>query len=237
MPSLQLKARKRREKPVVVAQPQSAKPRRFPWSTVGLALAPLGFISLLLVVLFSCGKPPESTLLKRVVHAPLVGKPVNPLEPETETHLTLGQLEAKQSLADNEFRLKNYAEAERDYREIGPDSMRKDPIIFRVFICMVLQGNPEEARRFLASFGGSPSSASGANPPRHHVDTRGDCPIGGLAGVLGDGGAGACSGGDLSIRERSAEGRVLDFWVGPRLSPGAVHATLPVGESPFAALT
>ncbi len=154
MPTLQRKVRKRRDQPILVSDSvlAPAPRRRFPWRIVGLALSSLGLAALVLVAVFSLGRAPEDSLYKKVIRPP---KPDRIDQPIERLRLTPEQLDLKLQLADTDFRLKHYAEAERSYREIVESAPVKDPVNFRIAACIALAGRPDEARKFIMGTDGS----------------------------------------------------------------------------------
>ena len=64
--------------------------------------------------------------------------------------LTPAELELKTNLAETEFSLKHFTEAEQGYREILVSTPRKPLAVYHIFTCMLLQGSREEADCYIA---------------------------------------------------------------------------------------
>ncbi|CAN5737109.1 hypothetical protein BH09VER1_BH09VER1_40040 [soil metagenome] len=62
-------------------------------------------------------------------------------------------VQRKVSLAEMEFRAKNYAEAERIFREILPDAARQPLTIYQIYTCLLLQEKRDAAADFLSQTG------------------------------------------------------------------------------------
>lgn len=70
-----------------------------------------------------------------------------------ENVLSADDVERKNSLAEMEFRAKNYAEAERIYREILPATSAQQLAAYHIYVCLLLEDRKDDAKDFLAQVG------------------------------------------------------------------------------------
>lgn len=68
----------------------------------------------------------------------------------TGAGLSADDQQRKESLAEMEFRAKNYTEAERIYREILPNSSSQPLTVYHIYVCLLLQHQPDAAESVLS---------------------------------------------------------------------------------------
>ncbi len=132
-----------------------ARKTKFPWKFLLLPWLALGVVLAGLFAMtnrshgpVTVGKAPELPPEERV--SLTLAPPKSPMRKP----ITIGsaeQIELRHRLAESEFRSKNYAEAERIYRELLPDTRRKPLVNFQIFACLVGQGRKTEAVLYVKS--------------------------------------------------------------------------------------
>ncbi len=123
--------------------------KRFPWYTAWLALGPLLAGSILLGSYLAWSQPQPRTF---ALKAPPIAPPP-PTEPVAESiPMSPLQVELHERMAENSLRMKDYAEAERGYREIGHLMKDTDLAGFRIYVCLLARRQPGEAASFMSNF-------------------------------------------------------------------------------------